>query len=135
MLYIQTKLKYAILFAISFALLTGMAFLAGLALSIMFAPPPIAQALTDLYAFAPLFTITALIASFIEVFLNLWLALHHRKVLWPVVVVLSLLFGAGGIIFSLFTGIIIFIANLAFTLVMVRLLELRQLKAKENGAS
>lgn len=135
MLTLPNKLKYAAFFALSFAVLAGMAFLAGLSLNIQFAPPPVAQALTDLFAFAPIITIAALVLSFIQAFLALWLATHHKKWFWPTAIVLAIIFGGLASFFSLFgVWVIVTIINIALNLVMIRFLELRQFKVKENGA-
>ena len=132
MLHMRIKLKYALCFALSFAMITGVSFVAGLALNIQFAPPPVAQALGDLFNFTPIVSIVALVLGFIETFLTLWLALHHRKWLWPVTLILSVIFGGLASFFSLIgVWILVGLANLLLTWVMTRFLELRQLKAHD----
>jgi len=131
-LHFKTKLKYAILFAISFAVLTSLSFAGGLLLNIEFAPPPVSQALFDLISFMPIIFIASLILGFLESFLLLWLAQHHHpKWLWIITLVLAIILGGLASFFSLVTvWVLTAIANLVLTYIMVHFLECRLPKAK-----
>lgn len=132
-MHLQTKLKYAALFALSFAVLTGLAFLAGLFLNIEFAPSPVAMALFDLAGFAPIMTVGALILGFAEAFLGLWLYHSRRNWFWPVVLILSIIFGGLASFFSLWiVWVFVAIACLLLNLIMVRFIELREFKTQTS---
>ncbi len=128
---LKMKLKYASLFALSFAVLTALAFLAGLFMNIEFAPAPVAQALFDLVTFAPVMAIGALIISFAQVFLSLWLHTLHQKWFWPLNMIIAIILGGLGSFFSLWlVWILIAVANGLLNLIMLRFLELCHLKQK-----
>lgn len=126
---LKSKLIYAFFFAISFAILTAVSFLAGLYIDISFAPPPVAEALTDLLNFVPIMTIGALIFGFAQTFLSEWLYQHHQKWFWPLTLILALLIGGLTSFFSLWiVWALVSVANLALNFVVTRFIELHQMK-------
>lgn len=131
MLHFKTKLKYALIFALCFAVLTGISFLAGLFLNIQMAPPPVAQGLVELTSFTPIMVIAAFILGLIQTFINLWI--HHAapKWLWPISLIIAILIGGAASFFSLWVvWACVTLSNALLTLVMIRFLELRLLKTK-----
>ncbi len=131
-----SKLKYAICFAASFAVLTLISFLAGLFIVTQYAPPPIANSLLELFGFSPPIFIGALILGLAQAFLSLWVAQHHIRWFWLINVIIAIALGCLASFFSLQTLWIIWglvtVANLLLNLLMLRFLELRQFKHVER---
>lgn len=126
---LKSKLIYALFFAITFAILTAVSFLAGLYIDTTLAPPPVAQALGDLLNFVPIMTIGALIFGFAQTFLSEWLYQYHHKWFWPLTLILALLIGGLTSFFSLWlVWTLVTVANLVLNFVMTRFIELRQMK-------
>lgn len=130
MLQLKTKLKYAILFALTFAILTGISFLAGLFASIQMAPPPVAEAMVDYTGFVPVMMIGAFILNLLQTFLLLWLYSAHKKWCWPVTLILALFLGGLASFFSFWLiWVLVTLANLLLSFVLFRFAELKNLKA------
>ncbi len=133
MLHFKVRLKYATLFALSFAVFATLSFAADLLLNIEFAPPPVASALFDLINFTPIVFIGGLIFGFAQTFLSLWVNAHAKlqKWFWPVTFILAVALGGLASFFSLLTvWALVALANLIITFIMLRFLELRTLKEK-----
>lgn len=125
------KMKYAALFALSFAVLTTLCFLSGIFINIELAPPPVAQAISAFIGFAPTMFIGALILGVIETFLVLWLYEKQRKWFWPAYLIIAILLGGLASFFSLWLiWILVALSNIVLTFIMARFLELRQFKGK-----
>lgn len=128
------KLKYAALFALSFAVLTTISFLAGIFINIQLAPPPVAQAISAFIGFAPTMFVGGLILGLIQTLFILWLYDRHRKWFWPTALILALLFGGLASFFSLWLiWILVTLSNIVLAFIMSRFLELRSLKTPRTA--